>query len=227
MNSNFEFTALRAPVVWNGLYRRIPGREPAFHALANDAIVVQWFDHDNDEQLTAKIVATNATIQLGKAINDLKERETGTRGGSFLINEFGQVLCPLAGTNIRYWVGNIKGVPNFIYPGTNQNFSLLPTSSINCNDAWKLPYIGNAYNLARNNRIYFKHDDDDGERNVWLEQNYTQLIALLRGIRGAGAIRFIVNLHGAVITKVEYTDGSWRPHFVGMIDYSQWFPKQA
>ena len=101
----------------------------------------------------------------------------------------------------------------------------MPNSSTKFNDPWQLPYIGNAYNLSYNDRIYFKHHDDDGERKVWLEQDCTYLIGLLRGIRGAGAIRFIVNPHGAIITKVEYTDGSWRPHFVSMLDFDNWFSK--
>ena len=227
MKTEFEFNAFKRPKAWNGRYRRIPGREPAFHAMVNDTITAQWTDHDEDERLTAKIVANEAAKALARAVNDLKEEHSGVRGGSFLINEYGQVIAPVNGSGARFWVGNIKGIPKFTHPVTHQRFSLLPDDSSSCDDPWLLPYIGIAYNLSYNDEIYFKHQDDDGEEKWWLDGDYPELVSLLRRVRPSGAVRFIVNLHGAIVTKVEYTDGIWRPHFVGMIDYESWYDKET
>ena len=36
-------------------------------------------------------------------------------------------------------------------------------------------------------------------------------------------MRFIVNLHGVVVTK---TEPDWQPVFVGFINPDRWFPKE-
>jgi hypothetical protein len=225
MNAQFKLQVFQQPPSWQGRYRKIPGSEPAFHATVDDGVFVRWTDHDLDERLEARILSSETARALGRAVNDTKEEHTGSRGGSFLINEFGQVICP-AGPG-RYWVGTIKGVPQFSHPVDNGRFTLHPGETMTCNELWNLPYIGMAYNLSANDQIYFKQQTPDGEENEYLPDDYPELVRSLRKVRPFGAARFIVNLHGVVITKVEYADGNWRPHFVGMLDYAQWFPEDS
>lgn len=228
MKNMFEFQGFRTAKLWLGRYARIPGSEPAFHVSTEGVITAKWTDHDTDERLTAKMVSSPATKALAKALNKTKEEHTEQAGGSFLINEYGQVICPVWPSRDRYWVGNVGGDPEFHDPVNGETFTLKPTRNLKSGAQWKWPYIGMKFNLSNDDRIYFKHGDGDTTTTIWLGENDPQLVGRLREIRpGGSTIRFIVNLHGAVFTKVETEYQSWRPVFVGFINPDKWFPKES
>ncbi len=57
------------------------------------------------------------------------------------------------------------------------------------------------------------------------------LIRKLRKIRRHGAVRFIVNPYGLVLTKepsgeFDFSEDKWEPVYVGRIDYTKWFEKE-
>ena len=80
------------------------------------------------------------------------------------------------------------------------------------------------FNLDTNDSVYFQEEDGDTKRKIRLNKANPDIIRRLREVRGRGnAIRFIVNLHGVVLTKKE---PGWQPVFVGYIDLDSWFPKQ-
>lgn len=221
--SRFDFQPLNPASPWRGRYSRIPGREPSFHVAANDTITAVWYNHQDDERLTARLVASPAANDLARALNNAKRQHSGSAGGSFLINEFGQVISPIRQSNDRYWVGSIKGLLQFHHPLTGHEFDLGPKKNLSAGDPWPGPYIGMKFNLSKNNRIYFVHEENNSRTMLEPPTQDSSLINHIRKVRPTDAVRFIVNLHGVVITKVEYTDGSWRPHYVGMIDFRKWY----
>jgi hypothetical protein len=78
------------------------------------------------------------------------------------------------------------------------------------------------FNLMSDDRIRFKHQTADGERNLYLGSDADALVEALREVRPSGTIRFVVNLHGVVLTK---TEPDWTPVFVCRLDYDEWFDK--
>lgn len=226
MSADIEFRG-RKPVPWTGRYTRIPGRTPVFHVRANGTGYAYWNTFEDDEWLTSDFRPHPELSRMLKAINAAKEAATRRRGGSFIINEYGQVICSIFRSHRRYWVGDLKGVPLFNDPrNPKKPFSLLPPANTPEGTFWDLPYIGLKFNVHYDDSLRFKHSDEDGYRWVHLNGRADQvLIDKLRRLRPqAGVIRFIVNLHGVVLTKVE---PDWKPVYVGRLNFNRWFEKES
>ncbi|MGH7229285.1 MAG: hypothetical protein ACREIH_08750 [Nitrospiraceae bacterium] len=189
---------------------------------AEGVVTVQWHDKDAGEKLTAEIAGSVASRSLGQVVNAVKQSHTGWAGGSFAINEYGKVISPIQKSLDRYLVGTVSGVPEFSDPRKpGARFTLLPDRDLPTGSRWVWPYLGMKFNLSADDRIYFKQDDEDGARYHEPPVQDEQLIAELRKVRpGGNVIRFIVNLHGAVFTRVE-PDGN--AVYVGYIDRALWF----
>jgi len=225
MTTTFRFDGLTEPARWTGRYNRIPGKEPVFKAKIDGSAHAYWAPWNSGEVLTSRFVDQPGVRDMVTAINRTKERYANQAGGSFQINEFGQVLCPLTGSAARYWVGNASGVPVFEDPrNPGATFELCLPASTQPDTPWERPYIGMKFNLDGNDSIYFQEDDGDTRRKLRLSKSDPDLIRRLRLVRGNGqTIRFIVNLHGIVLTK---RHPHWQPVFVGFINLNLWFPKQ-
>ncbi|RLI52848.1 MAG: hypothetical protein DRP09_17095 [Candidatus Thorarchaeota archaeon] len=169
---------------------------------------------------------TDPLQQLAQAVNRIKRAQTGQPGGSFVINEYGQVICPVADDSLeRFYVGDCEGAIRFIGPD-GEVFTLNDDEYLDTGDDWNLPYVGIAYNLSRHDRIYFplrEGYDTECQYPPWPDQ---RLIYALRCVRPDGGVRFVVNPHGIVLTKVK-EDGMWKPKYVGRIDYQRWFPRES
>ena len=223
MSAVFAFTALSEPRPWRGRYSRIPGKEPVFHVDAGGRIAVRWYDSAAGEKLCAQIKASAAATRLGASVNEAKCSFSGGAGGSFAINEFGDVICPVGSGDQRYLVGRVKGVPQFVDPRrAGQEFSLRPPDDVAPGTPWSWPYLGMKFNLDTDDLVYFKMEDPTGTRKIYVQRQDPELAKRLRAVRGGGqVIRFIVNLHGAVFTKRE---PDWQAVAVGFIRPAFWFP---
>ncbi len=223
--SEFKFTPLPKPVEWSGRYNRIPGKEPAFKVTVDDRPYAYWSPWKSDEWLTSMFIHSPATRQMGKFINQIKREQSGKPGGSFHINEYGQVITPIYASYKRFWVGNVKGLPFLDDPRAPQHpFCLCPPADTQLGAPWNRPYIGMKYNMDNRRSIYFQFEDEDFRYNIRPAKPPKDLIRKIEAVRGAGTpVRFIVNLHGAVITKKA---PEWQPVFVGFIKKTEWFPKE-
>ncbi len=77
------------------------------------------------------------------------------------------------------------------------------------------------FNLSQDDEIYFKQDTEDGGTKLYPPRQDKKLASSIRQVRPSWqTVRFIVNLHGAVLTKVE---PDWEPVFVGFINPELWF----
>jgi hypothetical protein len=216
------------PKVWNGRYSRIPGDTSVFHlhSIGGRLWPVILWDVEDDRG-TCKAVACEAIEPLVKAVVAAK-RLSGGSAGSFIINEFGQVIVPSDDT--RYLVGCLKKLPLFENPFLPEEpVDLVDTSYLQSGDPWKLPYVGVPYNLHRSSKIYFYQIDGDGGRSIDAPKQDVGLIKAIRAIRPNGPVRFIVNPAGLVLTKQDNglgSEESWQPVFVGSIAPSLWFEQE-
>ena len=221
------------PTAWTGRYARIPGDCSVFHLHhigGRSWPVIMW---DADGRGVCKAIDCDAAAALAKSVERAKRFAGGTGTGSFVINEFGQVLVPASdGSGRRYLTGRWAGRLLFENPFCRDELiDLGDNSCLQPGDPWKMPYVGIPYNLHRNGMIYFYKHDESGGRMIFPPQQDQELIRAIRKIRPKRAVRFIVNHAGLVITKCDSesastSEESWQPVYVGSITPKLWFEKE-
>ena len=222
--NEFQFKPC-APRQWTGRYRRPAGGESAYHVGTNGVIEVRWSDGEYDFE--CPIIVTPAAEAMARAVNETKSRHAGHPGGSFVINEFGQVLSPIQNTRQRFLVGDAHGTLWFENPWhDDQRLTLNAADGLDCGDEWKLPYLGLQYQLSAGSEIYFWREDEERSGKEMPPRQDRDLVELLRQIRPNGAVRFIVNHYGLVLTKKPIGRDQWQAVFVGKINAEKWFGKE-
>jgi len=231
MMSDFAFQPIQ-PRQWHGRYRRPAGNESAYHVNTQDVIRVFWRDSGYD--YTCPVRETPDVRDMARDVNAIKLEKTGLPGGSFVINEFGKVICPVRNSHDRFLLGEASGSLCFENPwndngllslwNDNGLLSLCNDEGLNCGDRWQLPYMGIKYQLHENNKIYFWFVVADGARMHFPRCQDFDLIGKIRQIRPpGGGISFIVNQHGIVLTKKQVGPNQWQAVYVGRINYDRWF----
>jgi len=227
------FTSCK-PSPWHGRYARIPGDNSVFHLKYMDGRmwpVIHW----ETEEGTATCAAREcvAAVQLAAAVEAAKRKAGGSGGGSFVINEYGQVLVPASdGQGQRCLAGELTGRLLFENPFDEDDpIDLADISHLHPGDPWKLPYVGFPFNLNKRSSIYFYNITEDGGESLYPRQQDASLVRSLRSLRRTGAIRFIVNPYGIVLTKCPLKDEwspeeQWQPFYVGTINANMWFRKE-
>ncbi len=223
----------RRPTIWRGRYRRIPGDSTAFHIWFADGFwwpFILW--RNEGYNVECFMEETGAAKVLAESVSAVKREQQGSGGGSFLINEFGQVIVPpWDGGLIRKYVGDWTGPLRFKYPlRKGVSFDLCSDDGLSPGDPWVKPYLGVAYNLSVNDRIYFKEQTAGQEVARYPPKDNDYLVRMLRRIRRRDAVRFLVLPRGIVLTKVPQGSGNeedWVPHYVGRIDFEEWFEKEG
>ena len=216
----FQFLP-KDPVIWRGHYERIPGDTTTFHCDINGKVFVRWDDLETGDQLTSKGLEFGDVGELGEAVNEIKFQFNGKGGGSFLINEFGNVIVPTSDGHVRYHVGDVEGHIYFKDPDSNRFFTLDSTSEHQRGDLWERPYVGNMYHQSPDGRIFRNLEYDDVIEKQYLNGD-PNIAEDLVAVRGTNGYRFIVICHGVVLTKVEGRN-DWEPRYVGKIDFQEWF----
>lgn len=233
---NVVTTQFRAsnPVPWNGRYGRVMGDGAVFHLrYAGGRLwpVLLW---KTDEGVaTCRAINCAASAKLAEAVARAKRQAGGEGGGSFLINEYGQVLVPATeGGGRRFLVGRLNGMILFENPFVPGGVIDLGDAELLENgDPWKLPYVGIPYHLHRRGDIYFYQQDESGGRVVYPPRQDYELIRAIRDVRPYGPVRILVNPAGLVLTKVPsgahpQSEDDWQPVFVGSINPSLWFDEE-
>lgn len=229
----FEFKETK-PRVWTGRYARIPGDTPVFHlkTIQGSLTPVVYLCQD-DERATCHACNSKTVQKLSVSVSSAKQLLSGHSGGSFQINEFGQVLVPASGTYKRMLVGEVSGELRFHNPfEEGETFSLNDDDGLKTGDEWPGPYVGMPYNLNGRSRIYYWLQGAEDGRSVYPPCQDHELIRRIRAIRRSGAVKFIVNYCGIVLTKIpppgEWTgdEEMWTPVYVGRINYAMWFQKE-
>ena len=229
----FQFKPI-GPNIWTGRYSRIPGESSVLHVRSVlGALTTVVYLTQQDSTATCVALESAAVQSLTGAVSSAKQRLSGHLGGSFQINEYGQVLVPASRGRRRMIVGEVFGELQFQDPlNDGAVFSLNKADGFAPGDSWPRPYVGMPFNLSGRSQIYFWMEADDGGRLVRPPVQDRNLIQALRGVRRSGPIRFIVGPGGIVLTK-RPPDGRWtgdqevwRPVYVGRLDFSKWFPRE-
>jgi hypothetical protein len=220
----------RRPRAWRGRYRRIPGRTSVIHVRRIDGEwwpVVDW--RIGEETGTCLMLDDGDLDGLVEAVHAGKHALGVGPGGSFLVNEFGQVLVPVneQETTCVVYVGDCDGPLGFENPlQAGKTFDLADSRALKAGDRWERPYVGIVYNLSSYDEICFRQTDATGTRYVEAPEHDPKLVASLRGLRPYGWVRFVVGAGGIALTKVQ-VQSEWQPHYVGRIDRARWFSKEG
>lgn len=215
-----------SPRKWKGRYNRGYGEDNIFRIkYYND----DWWPiivfSDDEGSYTCPAEMCDASGELTHHVN-LAKKLYGKEGGSFIINEFGQVIVPSPkGDGVRYIVGEFSDMLLFEHPEADEWIDLNDDEGYDCGDAWEMPYIGCRFSLKQNGKIGYKYKGEDYEEFFPADIQDHSLIRKLRSIRGNGGCGFIVNPEGIVLTKRDTREG-WLPVYVGRIDYNKWFEKE-
>jgi hypothetical protein len=223
-----DFVSCR-PKKWTGRYARIPGNTTVFHVRQYGRewqAVVEW--RVGNDTATCPMVSGVAARTLASAVCAAKRRV----GGAFHINEFGQVLVPVADDAERCklvgeWHGPLR-FENAFEPG--RTFDLTSAAGLVSGDLWQMPFVGIPHKLCADGGIAFSRL---GGSSLRPPRQDRQLIDALNRIRGSGGCRFLIAAGGIVLTKAEASGRSrtsdeedgWRPVYVGRVDFTRWFPK--
>ena len=143
-----RFDACR-PAVWSGRYARIPGDCSVFHLHHFGSRlwpVILW---EMDGRATCKAVECDVAAEIAGCVARAKRLAGGNGTGSFVINEFGQLLVPAGdGSGQQYLAGQLTGRLLFENPFCPDDFiDLGDDDSLQPGDPWKLPYVGVPYIL--------------------------------------------------------------------------------
>ena len=140
---------------WSGRYTRVAGDAAVFHVRHVDRdlrAVIEW--NINGDRCMCVALHDPDVKQLVANVVQAKAAMGGLAGGSFQINEFGQVLVPASdGCGLRMLVGETRGSLRFDHPYEDRTFTLAESSGLTSGDAWQLPYVGMPFNLSRLGRV--------------------------------------------------------------------------
>lgn len=236
---DFRFFSFKACNInpWCGRYNRIPGQTTTFKikfSIEKQAFwpINEWNRFDETLFCPACETTSRGIEDLVEAVNEAKISISGNPGGIFVINEFGQVVAPSSWGDVkRLLVGEVEGVLLFENPSDGSIIDLSDDTGLQISDLWEKPYIGVKYNLNRSSNIYYYSYCSEQNKSEYLPKQDDELIKKLRKVRRYGAVRFIVNQHGIVLTKIpegEYCkdEDKWIPVYVGRINYNLWFKKE-
>ena len=222
----------KGPFTWYGRNKHFPGRGGTFYLEYNTEY--SWWPClfvENDEGCYYAWAIDQDNIRdLVKWINKAKALMTpGSSGGSFLINEFGQVLVPSNDGDGRVmFIGDIDihdSLMLFFNPLSGAIIDLSYDLDLEFREYWDRPCVGMVYNLSQKNRLYYYSTYYLGSKYEEVPCQDENLIALIREIRPGGAVTFIVNPYGIVLTK-KLGDPINRHTYIGRINYDLWFDKE-
>ncbi len=234
--NNTRFTPI-GPFRWSGRYKRVPGDAWALHVTR---IGDQWRPYGyrsiNDETAQCLMAESEASEALALAVNAGKRALGGRDGGSFLINEFGQVLVPTQvessfGDDQVVIVGVLEG-PLFLHDpfDNNKPVDFADTTGLQTGSDWERPYFGIPYNLSFDNEIHFRDESNVSSLWTYPVTQDPELVEAIRQVRPRKYIRFFVSYGGLVLTKAEvgrWPNKQWEPRYVGRIDVNKWFTKEG
>jgi hypothetical protein len=196
------------------------------------SVVILW---RRDESVgTCEAIDSPAVQQLAQAVRAAKLQLGGSGGGSFQINEFGQVLVPASdNSGRRLLVGEVNGPILFKDPFDDDAvIDLGDAQGLGNGDRWPRPYVGFPFNLNNRSQIYFYRKDAERGGSQYPIAQDAALVGALRAVRRSGPVRFVVNPQGIVLTK-RPPDGAWQAEeqweavFVGRVNLGQWFTKEG
>lgn len=214
---------------WAGRYGRIPGGLSVFKVVhSGGRQVVQAYIETSEGKIICESLQSQAVEKMIATINTVKTHHNRQLGGSFLLNEYGQVLVPTQ-TGQLFCVGQTTGIMLLRNLDTQEIVDLSDDTGLTTGDPWEMPYVGNVYRLSHRSYLYYW--DRTTNRSIRPQFQDKDLIHKIRSVRRSGAVKLVVNPYGLVLAKVpkgafDFDEDQWSPVYVGRINYSKWFEKE-
>jgi hypothetical protein len=174
-----------------------------------------------------ELLATNDHGALADMVNAVKTDISGVPGGSFYINEYGDVLVPSQDGNC-YWAGNFDSRLEF---RTEDGVVVTPSAphDLEPGDAWPGPHVGIRYVLMAGGQDV-RYERKVSERRVEIVQlsdevetaAARQTAARIAAVKGASGGRFYINEAGEMFGPVSSNDFADFV-YIGHIEDSSWF----
>ena len=223
------------PKKWTGRYNRLIGNQEAVFKIK--FINNRWWPvvtierYEYEDRLLCSAIDCDAARELVDIVNKAKKQLSRSEGGgSFVINEFGQIIVPSSkGDGKRLYVGDLIGILKFENPETEEIFDF-GDDGLSVGDRWNRPYLGMKFKLAAYNHgryhaiSAYKDTDENEQEEIFPKEQDEELIKNLIKVRkNRKGCRFIVNHQGVVLTKTEF---DWKSVYVGRINYNKWFERE-
>lgn len=209
---------------WPGRYNRIPGELSVFRVVRSGGRhVVQAFIQTSEGKMICEALQSQAVEKLIATINIVKRRYNRQPGGSFLLNEYGQVLVPTQ-TGQRFFVGQTAGIMLLRNIDNQGIVDLSDDAGLKTGDPWEMPYVGTIYHLSQRSYLYYW--DRTTQRSIWPRLQDEDLIHKIRSVRRSGSVRLVVNPY-EFANAFAPIEGHYGLEYVFLkrIDLASWFPK--
>lgn len=202
------------------------------HSRADGHIVGLTYRTSADERW---YVSHEAHQPLVAMVNKVKVEATGTPGGAFYLNEYGQVIVPAGQGAAYYLAGEYHEALRFAFEGkvlSGEPVSL-EGEPLKVGDEWLGPRPGIPYKLAAGGRdlTYVRSPRPNVELTVRLSkvvgvEAAERLAARLRSVKGFDGGRVYVNEWRALFTPLKAGSDQWRYVYLGQLEERDaWFPK--
>lgn len=183
----------------------------------------------NDEQWK---VASDTHPELVEMVNAVKIDKAYTPGGSFYINEYQQVIVPVAGEDTYYYAGDYDKLLVFEFEGhlISGEPTDLSGNLLSPGDIWEGPHAGIPYILCAGGQdIRYTLEV---RPNVTKEVRLSRVIgpqaargvaAQIRKVKGFDGGRFYVNERRSIFAPIQE---GWDTKYlyIGQLDLERWFP---
>jgi hypothetical protein len=195
------------------------------------SVIGLTYSTDDDERWH---ITTEAHPELVAMVNAVKIAQGNAPNGSFYINEYKQVIVPVADSDVYYLAGEYDKPLRFEFEGKTLSGEPvdLEGNPLSPGDTWIGPHPGIPYKLAAGgNDIYYTiHPRPKVDKKVRLSkavglQSAVQGSAQIREFKGYAGGVFYVNEFCSIFAPVQEDRYKWRYVYIGKLDLLLWFPR--
>jgi len=193
-------------------------------------VIALTFCTDDDERW---YMSTERHPELVAMVNAVKTAHGNPPNGSFYINEYKQVIVPVADCETYYLAGAYDKPLRFEFEGKTLSGEPvdLMGNPLSPGDEWAGPHPGIPYILAAGGRdvYYSSQPRPNVEKKVTLAKATgadagVEVASQIRAVKGFSGGRFYVNEFCSIFAPIQ--EGSyWRYLFIGTLDLNRWFPR--
>jgi len=173
--------------------------------------------------------------ELVAMVNAVKTAHGNPPNGSFYINEYKQVIVPVADSDDYYLAGTYSNCLRFEFEGKTLSGEPvdLTGNPLSPGDEWVGPHPGIPYVLAAGGGdIYYRSNP---RPNVTKDVKLSKVVGTdvakavaskIRSVKGFAGGRFYVNDCASIFAPVQ-EELEWRYVYIGMLDLARWFPMSS
>ena len=172
--------------------------------------------------------------ELVNMVNKVKNQYSGNPGGAFYINEYGQVIVPVAGEEKDYYLaGEYNNPIEFEFEGKilSGDAKDLEGNPLKPGDTWVGPHPGIPYVLKAGGKdIYYKcwvrpRVEKEVKLSDCIGKEAEKVASKIASLKGAAGGRFYVNEYCQIFAPKTSEQGFEYIYIDKIEDLDYWFPK--